>query len=119
MVALVARRTNVIRLALVAVVMVAASFESLDGRSVAVAAANPCGLRPASPMTYGHVVVIMEENLSYKSAIGNGNAPYLNMLASDCALATNFHNETHPSQPNYMAATSGLATGVSVHTSNR
>jgi hypothetical protein len=118
MVALVTRRTNVIRLALVALVTLAASFQSLDGRSAAFAATNPCGLQPAPPTTYRHVVVIMEENLSYKSAIGNANAPYLNMLASGCALATNFHNETHPSQPNYMAATSGFATGVSVHTSN-
>ena len=118
MVALVTRRTNVIRLALAALVTLAASFQSLDGRSAAVAATNPCGLQPAPPTTYSHVVVIMEENLAYASAIGNANAPYLNMLASVCALATNFHNETHPSQPNYMAATSGFVTGVSVHSPN-
>jgi phosphatidylinositol-3-phosphatase len=75
-------------------------------------APDPCGLLPGPPATYTHVVVIMEENFSYDDAIGNANAPYLNMLASDCALATNFHNETHPSQPNYMAATSGFVTGV-------
>jgi hypothetical protein len=75
-------------------------------------APDPCGLLPGPPATYTHVVVIMEENFSYDDAIGNANAPYLNMLASDCALATNFHNETHPSQPNYMAATSGFLTGV-------
>ena len=90
----------------------AASFQSLDGRSAAVAATNPCGLQPAPPTTYSHVVVIMEENLAYASAIGNANAPYLNMLASVCALATNFHNETHPSQPNYLALFSGSTQGV-------
>jgi phospholipase C len=31
------------------------------------------------------------------------------MLASECGLATNYHNISHPSLPNYMAATSGLA----------
>jgi hypothetical protein len=103
---------------LAVVVAVAASFHGPGGQGAALAATNPCGLLPTPPVTYSHVVVIMEENLSYKSAIGNANAPYLNMLASGCALATNFHNETHPSQPNYMAATSGVATGVGVHTSN-
>jgi hypothetical protein len=86
--------------------------------SPAAAAADPCGLAPGPPATYSHVVVIMEENLSYPNAIGSAKAPYLNMLAQDCALATSFHNETHGSQPNYMAATSGFATGVGVHTSN-
>jgi hypothetical protein len=88
------------------------------------AATNPCGgvsPPPATstpPATYAHVVVIMEENLSYTNAIGSTKAPYLNMLAADCALATNFHNETHGSQPNYMAATSGFATGINVHSTN-
>jgi hypothetical protein len=86
--------------------------------STALGATNPCGSLSTPPATYAHVVVIMEENLSYKNAIGSAKAPYLNMLASNCALATNFHNETHGSQPNYMAATSGYATGVGVHTTN-
>jgi hypothetical protein len=81
-------------------------------------APDPCGLLPGPPATYSHVVVIMEENLSYDDAIGNPNAPYLNQLASDCALATNFHNETHPSQPNYMAATSGFVTATGAQSSN-
>jgi hypothetical protein len=84
----------------------------------AAAATNPCGGAAAPPPTYDHVVVIMEENLSYKNAIGSAKAPYLNALASQCALATNFRNETHGSQPNYMAATSGVATGVGAHSTN-
>lgn len=103
---------------LAVVVALATSFHGPGGQGAALAATDPCGLLPTPPVTYSHVVVIMEENLSYTSAIGNPNAPYLNMLASGCALATNFHNETHPSQPNYMAATSGIATRVGVHTSN-
>lgn len=99
-------------------VLLAASAAFFGGSSTAIAAPNPCGLRAAPPATYADVVVIMEENLSYAAAIGNPNAPYLNMLASQCALATNFHNETHPSQPNYMAATSGYATAVGAHSSN-
>ena len=94
------------------------SLGSLGSGGVALAASDPCGLQPGPPPTYSHVVVIMEENLDYKTAIGSANAPFLNQLATQCALATNFHNETHPSQPNYMAATSGIASGVSAHTSN-
>jgi acid phosphatase len=83
------------------------------------APADPCAIPGVStPATYAHVVVIMEENLSYKNAIGSIKAPYLNQLASQCALATNFHNETHGSQPNYMAATSGVATASGVHSAN-
>src|SRR5690349_22969949 len=82
-------------------------------------APDPCGLLPGPPpATYTHVVVIMEENLAYADAIGNPDAPYLNQLASECALATNFHNETHPIQPNYLATTSRLATATHHQSTN-
>jgi acid phosphatase len=99
-------------------VLLTAGGGALSTPAAATAAADPCGLIAAPPPTYLHVVVIMEENLSYGNVIGNTNSPYLNMLASDCALATNFHNETHGSQPNYMAATSGVATAIGAHSSN-
>jgi phosphatidylinositol-3-phosphatase len=71
------------------------------------AAAGPCG-RVASPPTYRHVIWIWMENHSYGDIIGNkAQAPYLNALASECGLATNYHNISHPSLPNYLAATSG------------
>jgi len=66
-----------------------------------VAAAGPCGT-VAAPPTYRHVVWIWMENHSYGDIIGNkAQAPYLNTLAS------NYHNISHPSLPNYLAATSG------------
>lgn len=40
--------------------------------------------------------------------IGSSDAPYINSVADECGLATNYHNITHPSLPNYIAATSGL-----------
>lgn len=49
------------------------------------------------------------ENHSYGEVIGSAEAPYINSLASQCGLATNYHNISHPSLPNYIAATSGLA----------
>jgi hypothetical protein len=49
------------------------------------------------------------ENHSYDSIIGSPSAPYINYLAGSCGLATNYHNVTHPSLPNYLAATSGMS----------
>src|SRR5437868_4070310 len=96
-----------------AAIALAAWAAFAGGSTVAAAAApDPCGLQRTTPATYTHVVVLMEENLSYANAIGSTKAPYLNQLAAQCALATNFHNETHGSQPNYMAATSGVATAT-------
>ncbi len=78
--------------------------------------ADPCALQGVTPpAAYAHVVVIMEENAEYSKVVGNANAPVFNQLAGQCALATNFHDDASVSQPNYMAATGGYATGVSVH----
>jgi len=75
--------------------------------SPATALAGPCG-SVAVPPAYRHVVWIWMENHSYGDIIGNkAQAPYLNALASECGLATNYHNVSHPSLPNYLAATSG------------
>jgi hypothetical protein len=89
----------------------------------AAVAAGPCGslaslYNPAAPPSYTHIIVIMEENLSYSTWRTTAKAPYAHQLASSCGEETNFHAATHPSQPNYMAATSGAATGVGVMTSN-
>jgi phosphatidylinositol-3-phosphatase len=71
------------------------------------ASAGPCG-RLATPPHYTHVIWIWMENHSYGKIIGSASAPYINSLASRCGLATNYHNVSHPSLPNYIAATSGL-----------
>jgi len=71
------------------------------------AAGGPCG-RVAAPPQYRHVVWIWMENHSYGDIIGDkAQAPYLNALASECGLAANYHTISHPSLPNYLAATSG------------
>ena len=73
------------------------------------AAAGPCGTTTTAP-TYQHVIWIWMENHSYSNVIGNtAQAPYINTLAGQCGLATNYHNVSHPSLPNYIAGTSGLA----------
>ena len=71
------------------------------------AAASPCGT-VRSPGRYKHVIWVWMENHSYGTIIGSKQAPYINRLAAGCGLATNYHNITHPSLPNYIAATSGL-----------
>ncbi|MGH9069228.1 MAG: alkaline phosphatase family protein [Acidimicrobiales bacterium] len=59
------------------------------------------------------MVWIWMENRSYPSIIGSPSAPYENRLARQCGLATNYHAVTHPSLPNYLAATGGSTAGVS------
>jgi phospholipase C len=76
--------------------------------STAAKAAGPCGTTATAP-TYQHVIWIWFENHSYSDIIGSSSAPYFNSLASECGVATNYHNLSHPSLPNYMGAPSGLA----------
>jgi hypothetical protein len=82
------------------------------GRAPATLDATPCGTRSAAPRNWQHVIWIWMENTSYAEIIGNSAAPYLNRLAAVCGLATNYQAITHPSLPNYIAATSGQAWGI-------
>src|SRR5579859_5105303 len=75
---------------------------------VATAATGPCGTLPVAMTNYTQVVWLWMENHSYDTIIGSPDAPYINSLAGACGLATNYHNITHPSVPNYIGATSGL-----------
>jgi phospholipase C len=52
------------------------------------------------------------ENHSYSQIIGSSSAPYINSLANGCGLATNYDAVSHPSLPNYIAATSGDTWGI-------
>ncbi len=61
---------------------------------------------------FRHVFVIMMENTGFDALIGNPNAPFTNYLAATSGLATKYFGVTHPSQPNYIAATSGSTNGV-------
>ncbi len=54
-----------------------------------------------------HVVVVLEENHSFSSVIGNSAMPFLNSLASQNALATQYYADTHPSIGNYFMLTAG------------
>jgi phospholipase C len=61
---------------------------------------------------FQHVFIIMMENTGFDTLIGNPNAPFLNAAAANNGMARNYFGVTHPSQPNYIAATSGSTNGV-------
>lgn len=80
---------------------------------------SPTGLNAANRKddggnndAFNHVFVIMMENTGFDALIGNPNAPFTNYLAATAGLAKNYFGVTHPSQPNYIAATSGSTNGV-------
>jgi phospholipase C len=75
-----------------------------------------CGAQAGShPARVKHVMLILEENRSYRQVIGRPSVlgdPYINnVLVPSCGLATDYHNYSHPSLPNYLALTSGTAKG--------
>jgi phosphatidylinositol-3-phosphatase len=75
-----------------------------------------CGaMAGTQPVTVAHVMFILMENQSYGAVVGSSAAPYLNTtLIPGCGVATNYHNYSHPSLPNYLALTSGTAQGKAV-----
>jgi phospholipase C len=78
-----------------------------NSATTATTASHPCG-SATKALTYKHIVWIFFENHSYSTIIGAPDAAYFNLLAAKCGLATNYHNITHPSLPEYISATSGL-----------
>jgi hypothetical protein len=66
-------------------------------------AAPPSGSVPQ----FGHAVMVVKENHSYSEVIGNSAMPYLNSLASQYGLATQYFANTHPSIGNYFVLTTG------------
>ncbi len=73
-------------------------------------AAHPCG--GERPDHYRHVVWVWMENKGRDAVMGSPDAPFENRLARECGLATDYHGITHPSLPNYLAATGGSTFGV-------
>jgi phosphatidylinositol-3-phosphatase len=52
-------------------------------------------------------VLVVEENSSYSEVIGSSEMPYLNSLAMQYGLATQYFANTHPSIGNYFMLTTG------------
>ncbi len=64
----------------------------------------PAGGRVPS---FNHVFIVVEENTDYTSVIGSSSMPYLNGLAQQYALATQYYANTHPSIGNYFMMSVG------------
>jgi phosphatidylinositol-3-phosphatase len=62
---------------------------------------------PSTRPLFGHVFLLVEENHSYSEVIGNSDMPYLNGLASQYGLATQYYANVHPSIGNYFMLTTG------------
>jgi phospholipase C len=63
-----------------------------------------------------HIVVVVEENHSYRQIAGHKDAPYMNALMKNGATLVNHFATRHPSQPNYYDLFSGSTQGI---TSNK
>ena len=53
------------------------------------------------------IFTIVLENHDYAEIVGSSNAPYINSLIAQGALATNYKDTGHPSLPNYLHMISG------------
>jgi hypothetical protein len=67
---------------------------------------------PREVPAFKHIYVIILENKEYGSIVGSDRAPYQNELIARYGIATDFYGETHPSEPNYIALTSGGLQGT-------
>lgn len=70
---------------------------------------NGNGTNPPAPfgVTADHVFVVVLENHGFAQVNGSPAMPYLNSLATQHALATNYFADTHPSIGNYFMLTTG------------
>ncbi len=73
---------------------------------------TPLAKNPAGVPAFSHIYIIVMENKEYGSVIGGDEAPYINSLASQYALATDYTAVSHPSEPNYLALFSGSTQGA-------
>jgi phosphatidylinositol-3-phosphatase len=104
------RKAGIAMLTLIAAV--SACGASAVQKTAATPSIHPCGRPGTAPARYSHVVWIVMENKAYSDVMGSSSPPFTRELAAACGSATNFHAETHPSLPNYLAMTSGSTHGV-------
>ena len=82
-------------------------WQSLIGLAATNAAAAKPPSRGNSGVRLDRVFIIVLENHSENAVIGDPNAPFITSLAQKYGEATNYFGVTHPSEPNYIAMTSG------------
>ena len=80
--------------------------------SLSLAATAHEGEAPHGVLPLDHVFLIMMENHGYAEVIGNPDMPFLNRMAKQGALATNYYAVAHPSLTNYLEIVGGSNFGV-------
>jgi hypothetical protein len=90
-----------------AVASAAAVVVALTAGFTAAAGAAAAGRPHDEGVRLDRVFVIMLENHSQHSVIGDPNSPYLTGLAQHYGEAADYFGVTHPSEPNYIATISG------------
>lgn len=89
------------------IVLLILSLAGCGGAAGNLTGASPAPATSATVPASSHVVLVVEENHSYSDVIGNTSMPYLNGLASQYGLATQYFADAHPSIPNYFMLTTG------------
>jgi phospholipase C len=98
--------------AVAATLSIVVALTAAQGRGAA-QARNVCGARTGAPPHVSHVIWIWFENHAASEILGSAEAPHMTALARSCGVASNYFAVSHPSLPNYIAATSGSTQGVS------
>jgi acid phosphatase len=80
--------------------------------SVAAPTASATATLNSGLPNFKHIYMIIMENKEYGRIVGSSAAPYMNQLIARYGQATNLYAETHPSEPNYIALTSGGLQGT-------
>jgi acid phosphatase len=62
---------------------------------------------PPASVEAKYVALVVLENANYADVVNSANAPYLNSLMTQGALATNYYANVHPSIGNYFMLTTG------------
>src|SRR5439155_18708328 len=81
--------------------MITATSEGQSGSASITVTASTGGSQ------FGHVFIVTEENTDYVDVIGSSSMPYLNGLAQQYGLATQYYANTHPSIGNYFELSTG------------
>ena len=90
------------------ILLLAISSLLIGCRGTVSIAADPSPIQNKIPAdSRPRVYLVMFENQEFEKLIGNPNAPYINSLASQYAVATNFYANTHPSIGDYFMLTTG------------
>ena len=62
-----------------------------DGAGGTASAGLSINITPPPTSPFGHVFIVAEENANYTDVIGNPSMPYLNGLANQYGLATQYY----------------------------